>query len=117
MRAFSGTLLRRMFFSFSLVSGPLSLGLLATIYLVEDFSQLSRSTVNTLTLVLASGKELENSVQELEIRLRENLLLGRHRHRRTSLLQDSQSSQFSCLCSNVGVSDSAFRRSKVLSSN
>lgn len=72
----SGTILRRLLLSLSVVSVPLALGLLSILYLVDDFSRLSRSTVDRLTLVLESGDGLVESVVELERSASEYLLLG-----------------------------------------
>lgn len=76
MRIHTGTILRRLIFSFSLVSVPLGLGLLLTIYLVADFAILARSSVDNLTLTLEFGESLGNSANEFELRAREHLLLG-----------------------------------------
>jgi two-component system sensor histidine kinase GlrK len=76
MRMGSGSILRRLLFSFSLVSVPLVLGLLLILYLVDDFSRLSRSTMESLARVLESGDGLVESVLELERSAREYLLLG-----------------------------------------
>ncbi len=72
----SSSILRRLFFSFSLVSVPLALGLLLVLHLMVDFNRLSRSTMDGLSLVLESGEALVESVHKLERNAREYLLLG-----------------------------------------